>query len=559
MKRISLFLALFLFFASNTLMARIESGVGFSDFHGEVFVIPGDDPDDFYSADLEAELFVEDEVETRANSGAILSLRDMTTFVMKSNSRVKIGDQSETENRINLLVGHVWVNVKRMIQDGSMDIEMSQAVAGIKGTNITCYSNQDGSENRVKVIRGRARITIKATKEELEAKAGEEIVIKPGGESERQEFNIEEEKQGWDEDVNRLGSALDLGQIPERIRNIIDSESALFERVNNLFQRLVAETEVDGKDVQQMKVLAERLVGAMAENAVVISNMRQRVNEALNAEETTFEERAQLNNLMQDISAATTAQQNYASRIAVMIRFEFTTGALLTEEDLAAAEMLAQEISSIAASVGNTTSALESVRSMLSNPAGQSQDWFRESFDSVMRALNELDELMMQAQELVIENPQNRAAAELVQVIANERRALNTMLRSLRVVEIDPSTLIEMQEIDDLLSDQMVGLQNEISAYNSISGKDEAERRLNSSLRIVSSFARVRRQYSQAQRMYDSTMRSAQSSAHRTSEQEELENYWQNISDRFQQLGIVADELQANINDLESQLNHFLD
>ena len=53
-------------------------------------------------------------------------------------------------------------------------------------------------------------------------------------------------------------------------------------------------------------------------------------------------------------------------------------------------------------------------------------------------------------------------------------------------------------------------------------------------------------------------MRLTATSKFRTSEQDEFENTWMSISDRFQQLGIVAHELQSNIEDLEEQLNTYL-
>jgi polyhydroxyalkanoate synthesis regulator phasin len=74
----------------------------------------------------------------------------------------------------------------------------------------------------------------------------------------------------------------------------------------------------------------------------------------------------------------------------------------------------------------------------------------------------------------------------------------------------------------------------------------------------MDNYSRVRRNYLSAQRLYDSVMRSTASAKYKTAEQEEVETLWQNISDRFQQLGIVADELQANIEDLESQLRQLL-
>jgi polyhydroxyalkanoate synthesis regulator phasin len=75
----------------------------------------------------------------------------------------------------------------------------------------------------------------------------------------------------------------------------------------------------------------------------------------------------------------------------------------------------------------------------------------------------------------------------------------------------------------------------------------------------MDNYARVRRNYLSAQRLYDSIMRSAQTTSFKTSEMEDVESIWQNVSDRFQQLGIVADELQSNIESLESQLRQWLD
>jgi hypothetical protein len=141
------------------------------------------------------------------------------------------------------------------------------------------------------------------------------------------------------------------------------------------------------------------------------------------------------------------------------------------------------------------------------------------------------------------------------------QNAIAALTKDLAIVEISSSTIVEMQQMDDLLSDQMVVLQNEVTAYNSIDSTtaDVAERRLQASLKIMDNYARVRRNYLTAQRLYDSTMRAVQGAKFKTAEQEEVENLWQNVSDRFQQLGIVADELQSNIESLESQLRQWLD
>ena len=137
----------------------IPSGVSFSDIYGEVYVIPANDPNDFYFAELDAQLCVGDIVEVRAEGGAILSLRDMTTFVMRNNSSVRIGDLENDSSNKWLLLGHIYTNVKRMLEDGSMDIEMSQAVAGIRGTSF--FVSDDGTTSTVKVVNGSVEVTPK--------------------------------------------------------------------------------------------------------------------------------------------------------------------------------------------------------------------------------------------------------------------------------------------------------------------------------------------------------------------------------------------------------------
>ncbi len=95
-------------------------------------------------------------------------------------------------------------------------------------------------------------------------------------------------------------------------------------------------------------------------------------------------------------------------------------------------------------------------------------------------------------------------------------------------------------------------------AANIRASQSAMERRLKASARIMDSFARVKRSYTKAQRLYDSTVRSSAGAKYKTSEQEELDSTWRNISDRFQQLGIVAQQLETNMADLERQLAEFL-
>lgn len=178
---------------------QVYSGAGFSDLHGGVYVIPGDDPTDYYSAQLNSVLWVDDEVETRERSGAILSLRDMTTFVMRENSLIRIGDQSEEENKLKLLFGHVWVNVCQIIEDGSMDIEMSQIAMGIKGT--TLVLSDDGVTSSVMVFEGEVEVTSHATGGSVVVSGGEMVDATAEGLGVVSVFDVDAELGNWDEQV----------------------------------------------------------------------------------------------------------------------------------------------------------------------------------------------------------------------------------------------------------------------------------------------------------------------------------------------------------------------
>ncbi len=136
---------------------QISSGVGFNDLWGSVMVWETADWDDSFSAAPGVDLYIESVIVTGPDSGAILSLRDNTIFYMGPNSIIRIGDQRDEKSRFELLTGHVMTNVKQMLKDGSMDIQMSQGVSGIKGTIFVL--DEDGSSSRVKVLEGEVELT----------------------------------------------------------------------------------------------------------------------------------------------------------------------------------------------------------------------------------------------------------------------------------------------------------------------------------------------------------------------------------------------------------------
>ncbi len=554
MKRIVILLVVAFCLSINPSFAGNDNAiVRFGDLHGEVNVRPNTEDDDAYIfAELDTPLKHDDRIRTLPKSGAILSFSDMSTFVMKEDSIIVLDIANERETKIGLVAGNIWVNLKKMVADGSMEIEMSQAVAGIKGTNITCSTSR--GEDRVQVLRGLANVLIKETREIVEVREGEELVIRSGGNTEKQEIDITAVQKTWEKELEGLDNTIELNEIPDTLKSILDAEASEFASISGTYKQLLSEEKVTPEEVARLKKDAERFIGVLFEDTVILASMRKKVESAIvssGGDKIAIQKMTSLSKSIADVSKRV---QSYQAEIAKIMRFQFTFSAV--SEDVAA------EIETIRSELAAALSEIDAVRAVLSaNLGGQSQDWFKQSSDDCAEALIALDNLEQKVTDLLQKSPASAELMALLKSIAAQRSSIALLMKSLTVVEVDTAVIIELSQIDDTMSDQLTALQDEISSYNSLTGTTtaEKEKRFVRSVRIMGDFARVKRQYRNALRLYDSITRAACLSKHCTTEMEELKSIFERITDNFQQLGIVADELELNIRDLESQLSTFLD
>ena len=550
MKRLLLVVFAFLLSFGAVAMALEEAGVVFSDLSGQVEVRPGDDEEAWEFAKIDRKLYTDDHVKTGLDSSAILSFADMSTFVMKPSSEIILSSPTKKESKIKLAAGNIWVNVKKMVQDGTMEIEMSQAVAGIKGTNITCQTNPEGTEDRVAVLRGIAEVLIRETQERVSVREGEELVVKAGGKSEKNTIDVEKEKDKWKDQLNRMGESIQLNEVPDILRQMHQSESERFTAIQDSYKTLSAQESVTEEASQGFFKEVERFIGVLMEDGIILSSIQLKVTNALATSGIKPEDRVRLVTYQKMIADARASMQSYQNEASKMMKVRFKTAAVSLEEELSPIRDSAQTVFETVDSI---------MRELEGNPV-QGQDWFRASIDTCTDALAQLDPLAENVSTLLEKSPTDTGAQALLKLIAAYQTKIGTMLRNLAVVPVDPSTLTEMQQLEDLVSASIYALQERINAYNTISGTsiDVQKRQLEESLRILNEFSIARRKYISAQRMYDSVMRAASGQKYRTSEQEELSEMFTRISDSFSQLGVVADVLQTQLNDLENQLNTIL-
>jgi hypothetical protein len=151
-----------------------DSGAGFSDISGRVMICShkdiqefGEDAWDTHArmANLKSRIHVYDHIKTWGNSEAVLGFADMSTFEMKPDTEIMISTPPEQPSKIWLVLGNIVVNVKKMLKDGSMDIEMNQAAASVKGTKFECI--ETGAFSAAQVYEGVVQLSCKGTKESV--------------------------------------------------------------------------------------------------------------------------------------------------------------------------------------------------------------------------------------------------------------------------------------------------------------------------------------------------------------------------------------------------------
>ncbi len=176
----------------------IDSGIRFNNLSGEVLIRRGDDPLGWEFVELDSIIYEGDIIKTKHYGEVEFSFPDMTIFKMLDQSATCVLTKSEEESKIDLINGKVWANVKRMIKDGSMEVEMSQAVAGIKGTIFICESDDEVST--VKVLEGEVEVTdLKGN--QVVIGPGESVTARDGTVGTVEEFSIQEELSLWPEEV----------------------------------------------------------------------------------------------------------------------------------------------------------------------------------------------------------------------------------------------------------------------------------------------------------------------------------------------------------------------
>ena len=144
----------------------VDAGIRFASLSGQVetrrdLVLPGEKASELWGfAKMSTVICVGDHIKTGEDGSAIIYFADThTTFLLGPEQEI-IATVVEKKSVLRILAGRIWTNIETMARDGSMEIEMSQAVTGIKGT--TLVLDERGSSSTVEVIEGEVLVTARS-------------------------------------------------------------------------------------------------------------------------------------------------------------------------------------------------------------------------------------------------------------------------------------------------------------------------------------------------------------------------------------------------------------
>ena len=187
-----------------------SSGGGFSDLFGQVEVnIPNADgtydEEAWDTAQLDKKtLPVGTRIKTGEKSGALFtSFDNQSQFQMGPNSELIIVSPPGEPGQFEMLHGKLKAEVKKMMKDGSMEIEMSQAVAGIKGTTFVLEETKDKST--IKVIEGSVAYKSKTSGQTEMVNTGETLIADRNGLGQKTTFDVAAENAVWNDLADNSG------------------------------------------------------------------------------------------------------------------------------------------------------------------------------------------------------------------------------------------------------------------------------------------------------------------------------------------------------------------
>jgi hypothetical protein len=174
----------------------VDSGARFSSLSGQIEIYhDGQSPKDATYVKMDTVIYEGDHIITGEDSSAIIGFGDMSTFLLKGEAEIIVTTPPAKDSKIGLVAGNIWVNVKKMMKNGTMEVDMSQAVCGIKGTTLVLETNPVSST--IKVIEGSVEVASKSGPRSVKLDAGYMVTATAAGLGPVVSYSTSAETASW--------------------------------------------------------------------------------------------------------------------------------------------------------------------------------------------------------------------------------------------------------------------------------------------------------------------------------------------------------------------------
>lgn len=514
---------------------RVDSKIRFNDLYGEVSIRPNDEEDDAYEfAELDTIIYEEDRIRTKEESGAILGLADMSTFVVKPETVMIIRTPNEETTKFEMIAGTLWANVKQMAEGKTINVEMSQCVAGIKGTTVKFV--QTPTVNTIYVAKGLVSVQF-PNGLSSNVQAGECLTIKQGEkEPKKDNIVIEELEQEFKKEIEKRGQRLN----DDKLGALLIQRT---EHINYFIANYKNYRKTHANRLDSLKGEAERFLGELFEVTALVDVANSHGQATANVGDKSLELRELAN------TAKTAVDSCKALIDEIMNYCESQQGEIKHRED-------SQTI------IANCSKDLDGVYSNVKNlidetHSGLSYSAFREAKLECNNEMNTLDSIRKTLEDVQIPGHSMPLSLKFNAYYKFVKKAYDNFSS---VPEITISTINNMKDYEKIVTDCMSSVNACLKDYNSInsSSVDAKKKYVTVMANALTSFDKTKRFFNKAQRINSDVVRSFKSSAYTTSEYDEIDDCWTKIQEAMDSLGEQAEELNSCLESLKSQLEGLL-
>ena len=542
---------------------KIDSKIRFNDFYGEVKIRPNAEADDSYEfVDIDTIIYEDDRIKTEEDSGAILGLGDMSTYVIKPETTLIIHTEENNVSKIEMLNGCIWGNIKKMSEGKSINIEMSQCVAGILGSTVK-FSTENGKDE-ITCTKGSCDIYDLIRKEVIaKITAGQQAIVDGNG-VKIIEIVIEDAQQELKEQLDKSNEKQSIKQLIEQLNGQtgqINTGKKTLDTAIEFIKKAIekdnlSENELNNYTTNYQKYLkdGQRLVSLFVEINSSISVLSKKIEDKSNSEVVVTEEEKKDAN--QAIQNAKSAINDFGQALDLLIeygaKFELKLGNTdpLTKYQNEKTEEIKESLNSI-------DSDLDGIIKEISDDSSYND--FKDAAEKCEALLRDMKKIN---EGITVDNigKDNQDAVQKVYSVLYTKieKAMNDFSS---VPVVTDSLIKSMNDIDGNLGTYSSSVRSFINKYKSITNSSSVVKSeyVTDVTRALSSYDRMRRNYTKANRMYNETVKNFKNSSYKSAEFKEVEAYWDRIDEAMRELDNEATELSSILDEVKTELNSLLE